>query len=202
MSGVIVMHGPSRSMVGLLAAALALVSGVWAGGPEQPGPERHRLDCGVNTLYLLHQSLGRPTTLEQLDALLPPRNAAGYSMAELARASRAAGVALEGVELDRRRGLRFSQPAIAYLHHERGGHFVLIRPVGTRGGMVQVIDPPRVPRVVDAGALAYRPGWTGRVLRPRPPWYRQPLPAVGLAAVVLGAAVWRLRAKPARQADP
>ena len=59
------------------------------------------------------------------------------------------GLALDGVRLgpgDPTPG----RPAIVFVRDEdKGSHFAVIRPVGSTGTMVQVIDPPGVPWIGD-----------------------------------------------------
>lgn len=111
-----------------------------AAGPE----EATRPDCGVNALFVLLRLEGVPVTLDRLEATLPRRQPDGYSMAELAAAARSLGLSLEGVRFDR--GDRPpDRPAIMFLKDGQGGHFAVLRPVGTTGTMVQVIDPLRRP---------------------------------------------------------
>jgi ABC-type bacteriocin/lantibiotic exporter with double-glycine peptidase domain len=157
-----------------------------ATGPD----ETSKLDCGVNALFILLRLEGRPVTLDRLVSALPARHADGYSMAELEAASRSFGLALEGVKFARG-DKALDRPAIAFLEDARGGHFAVLRPVGTTGTMVQVIDPPHVPWIADYGRVMTTPSWTGRLLVPRgSPFRRAVLPGSLAAAglIVLGVA--------------
>lgn len=152
-----------------LGLSLALTLAVSASQVVAEEPRPTNTDCGVYALFVLFEIQGRPVTLEALDRALPPRHPEGYSMAELARASRALGLTLTGSRFDRG-DAPLDGPAIAFVKEERAGHFVVLRPVGTTGTMVQVIDPPYAPRVVDVASLIGSAVWTGRVLtvdRPR-----------------------------------
>ncbi|MDR3623391.1 MAG: cysteine peptidase family C39 domain-containing protein [Paludisphaera borealis] len=152
-----------------------------AGLHVQADDERTKLDCGVNALFLLHRLEGRPVAVEQLLSKLPAHNPEGYSMAELAAASEALGLGLEGVRFAKG-DPHPDRPAIAFVKNARGGHFTVLRPVGTRGTMVQVIDPPAPPWVTDYDRLFIDGLWTNRILIPRPPWY-SPARATGRMAI-------------------
>jgi ABC-type bacteriocin/lantibiotic exporter with double-glycine peptidase domain len=130
--------------------------------------ERTKLDCGVNALFILLRLEGRPVSLDRLLDSLPPRHPDGYSMDELTAASRTLGLELEGI--------RFAKgdeppkrPAIAFVKDDRGGHFAVLRPVGTTGTMVQVIDPPSPPWIGDFDRIIGTKIWTGRILVAREP---------------------------------
>ncbi len=63
------------------------------------------------------------------------------------------------------------RPWIVHLKQSGHGHFLVVRPVGHSGRLVQVIDPPSLPEVVDVDALLARSDWTGLGLTPeRLPW--------------------------------
>ena len=143
-----------------IAIALVLISS------STPGAETARpatTDCGMHALFVLFQVEGRPVGLEQLDRALPPRRSEGSSMTELSRAAGALGLTLKGVRMGRN-DVPLDRPAIAFLKDAGAGHFVVLRPVGTSGAMVQVIDPPYAPRIVDYDWLFRGKLWTGRVL--------------------------------------
>lgn len=158
---------------------------------EVPEPnETVKVDCGVNALYVLLVLEGHNATLEQLTTALPARHPEGYSMAELAKASSTFGLELEGIRFAKgdKPPLR---PIIAFLKDVRGGHFAVLRPVGTTGTMVQVLDPPNAPWIGDYTQVMTAKPWTGRVLTPRAPWLsRNGLPillaAAGIIAIVFG----------------
>ncbi len=156
-----------------------------------------RPDCGVNSLFLLLEFEARPTTLDRLDRALPERRSDGYSMAELAAASRSLGLPLEGVDFGKG-DAALDRPAIAFFQDAQAGHFALLRPVGTR---VQVIDPPLVPRIVDYPDLFAARTWTGRLLLRRDPWpvrHRASLLAASASGALLALAWWRRRSRRAR----
>jgi len=122
-------------------------------------------DCGMNALYLLFRSMGEPTGLGEIEQALPERLEDGYLMAELADASRALGRPLRGLQIQPE-DLPLDRPAIAYLIVSGRGHFVVLNPVGQTGTMVQVLDPPNPPTVVDYDRLLSGPAWTGLLLIP------------------------------------
>ena len=149
---------------------------------DEPAPEP--IDCGTGSLFLLLRLNDRPAGLAEIEGALPTRDPRGHSMAELADASRALGLDLEGVALGNADRLP-DRPAIAFL--DRGGedHFVVLRPVGTTGTMIQVLDPPRTPRIADVATLRGEPQWSGRllVLASRLGWSA---PNLMIAASVIG----------------
>jgi ABC-type bacteriocin/lantibiotic exporter with double-glycine peptidase domain len=104
--------------------------------------------------------------LHGVESTLGRRHEAGYSLAELAQASQALGLTLDGVQVDSG-NIPLTRPAIGYFRGPFGGHYAVLRPVGVTGTMVQVIDPPNVPRVMDYQRLLSDNSWTGRLLTPR-----------------------------------
>ena len=158
---------------------------------------RLSLDCGQNSLFILLRLSGLEVSVDRLKSTLPPQHPSGYSMTELISAAEASGLGLEGVRFDK--GDRpLDRPAIMYLADGGGGHFAVIRPVGTTGTMVQVIDPPYAPRIVDTSRLFESGTWTGRVLIARDPWpsrNRSTLGAAigGFAVLAAGMGLWSRR---------
>ena len=140
--------------------------------PRRELQETTTLDCGVNALFVLLHLEGRPIPYDRLESALPHHRPDGYSMAELAAASASLGLPLDGVKFVK--GDRpLDRPAIAFFQNARGGHFAVLRPVGTTGTMVQLIDPPHVPTIVDYDRVLGLKGWTGRILVPSTPWYKK-----------------------------
>lgn len=169
-----------------LIVLLTLTVTAQAVGPE----DTTKLDCGVNALFVLLRLEGIPVTIDRLESSLPPRHRDGYSMEELSTAAWSLGLYLEGVRFaagDK----SLSRPAIAFLKDGKGGHFVVLRPVGTTGTIVQIIDPPNAPWLVDYDRVMRAKPWTGRILIPRAPWLsRIALPILlataGVIALMLG----------------
>lgn len=184
---------PRRGSRLALGLVLALVPATSSQGAETK--QETKLDCGVNALFLLLQFEGRPVTWDRLEAALPARHPDGYSMAELADAATSLGLGLEGVRFvqgDR----ALDRPAIAFIKDSRGGHFLVLRPVGTTGTMVQVIDPPHVPQIMDYERLFESRAWTGRILLPREPWLARhavPIVLAALCVPLVSFIVWHQR---------
>lgn len=165
--------------MGVLCFSLALICDLGIGAVESDQPPKP--DCGLNSLYILLRLQGRLVEFSSLESSLPTPQAEGYSMAELASASAALGSSLEGRRYSRVDG-PLDRPVIAYTREPEGGHFLVLRPVGTTGTMVQVIDPPHVPVIVDYDRVFASKSWTNRVLRPVDPWLsRHALPVCLLA---------------------
>jgi Peptidase C39 family len=148
--------------------------------------ETTTVDCGVNALFILLRLEGRSVTLDRLQSVLPARHPQGYSMAELAAAAGTLGLRLEGVRFTKG-DKALERPAIAFLKEANGGHFAVLRPVGTTGTMVQVIDPPAAPWIADYERIFSAKPWSGRVLVPRDGWaLRNAVPlAIGGTGLVL-----------------
>lgn len=150
--------------VGFLTAILA-----WNQLPSfGSGSEREetRLDCGVLALHTLLALEGRETTLGTIEAALPPSPVGGYSLAQLQDAARTCGLSLDGLQLAR--GKRApDRPALLHLKRGPHGHFVVVRPVGHSGQLVQVLDVAEEPFVTDAAEISASPEWTGLALVPR-----------------------------------
>ncbi len=186
MSASLPQRGPTLAGIGL-GLLLALVSIERARASASDGTTK--LDCGVNALFLLLRLEGRPVTLDRMELALPPQHKEGYSMSELAAAARSLGLDLDGVRFAK--GDRaLERPAIAFLQDAKGGHFAVLRPVGTTGTMVQVLDPPHSPWITDYDRLFAAKPWTGRVLLPRGPrLVRYAWPLLAAAACTILAAV-------------
>lgn len=127
-------------------------------------------DCGTNALFVLHRLENRSITLDKVTAVLPTRHPKGYSMRELSTASRSLGIDLEGVHFGNG-DKALTRPAIAFVEDKRGGHYAVLRPLGTTGTMVQLIDPPHAPWITDYATLFSSRNWTGRILIPRGTWW-------------------------------
>lgn len=144
---------------------VTLLVALAVGSPCRAAEEKARLECGIYSLYVLLRLEGLGADYGSLRAALPVTNPAGHSMAELRDAAATFGLGLDGRQLARGVGA-VDRPMIAYLGGGSKGHFVVIRPVGTTGSMVQVIDPPRSPWIGDLDQIATHKRWTGRVLVP------------------------------------
>jgi hypothetical protein len=140
-------------------------------------------NCGITSLYLLLELSGKPTDLSVIERMLPSHTTQGYSLAELQAAAHRRGLSVRGVRL-RRSDLPLDRPVIAYMRGPHTGHFVVLRPVGTTGTMVQIFDPPSPPRVLDYDRLLHHPGWTVRLLMPQTT-YEQLTPYVWIVLTIL-----------------
>jgi hypothetical protein len=113
-------------------------------------------------------------------------------MLEIRDASRALGLDLKGARL--RPGDRVpDRPILALLHDGPHGHFVVVRPVGHTGRLVQVIDGRRFPAVMDAAVLVSSPEWSGLVLVPRGSSWPRRVAMIAALAVALAMAVSLMR---------
>jgi Peptidase C39 family len=150
---------------GLSSARLAigLVLVLPAGARGQAGPATY--DCGVSALYALLRVEGRPTDLREVVSRLPQPDSVGHSMRDLRDASRACGLRLNGIRLDKN-GDAIDRPMLVFLKRGSHGHFVVIRPVGHTGKLVQVIDSVQGSEVMDKSDLIDSRDWTGLALVP------------------------------------
>ena len=73
---------------------------------------------------------------------------------------------------------------------------VLLRPVGMTGKMVQVLDPPSAPAVVDYEQLLSSQSWTGQILLQQTPrWWFNRWIWLGIpCALLLAGSVMRIAA--------
>jgi predicted double-glycine peptidase len=164
-----------------LVALFTLAATAGAAGPEQAT----ELDCGVNALFVLLRLEQRTVTLDRLRSALPARHPDGYSMAELASAARSLGLDLDGVRFAKG-DKALTRPAIVFLKEPRGGHFAVLRPVGTTGTMVQVIDPASAPWIADYDHVFSSNPWTGQILVPRDGWIVRNIPILaGIVGLIL-----------------
>ena len=177
---------PRRIGLRLVCSCGMLILALTTSGGAAERAATTTLDCGANALFVLFRLEGRPVALTQLERALPPRRTEGHSMAELASAAAALGLPLDGARFGKGDEV-LTRPAIAFFKSAEGGHFAVLRPVGTTGTMVQVIDPPHVPRFADYENLFAARSWTGRVLIRRDHWaVRNVLPLIlALGACIL-----------------
>ena len=126
-------------------------------------PSSDEKQCGVNALYIVAKLYDIPCDLESLSTQFPPGNPEGYSMQDVQTAASKIGIRLEGVKCNKE---AFPQNKIAIVRvtHEQSGHFIVVRPIGTTGKMVQVLDPLAEPYVIDVERLTNSEGWTGHLL--------------------------------------
>jgi Peptidase C39 family len=140
-----------------------------AGSVDAPS-EIVAYDCGTVALHALLAIEGCATRFDALQARLPAPSPQGYSMALLRDAAGTCGLSLTGVKLVAS-GRAPDRPALVFTKRGEHGHFLVVRPVGHSGKLIQIIDSTGDPIVMDAIDLYASPQWTGLALVPtRPDW--------------------------------
>lgn len=120
-------------------------------------------DCGTLSLYMLLSIEGRPTDLKVIESSLPAPHPKGYSMKDLREGARLCGLSLRGVEFGKSvTGL--DRPMVVLLRRKDHGHYVVIRPVGHSGKLIQILDSNKAPAIIDADILSNSSEWSGLVL--------------------------------------
>ncbi len=153
----------------LFGIAFSTAPGGWADDTGPPS-DIAKYDCGTIALHTLLALEGRSIRIETLRTRLPAPGPQGRSMAELRDAARACGLSLMGVKLARTDRAP-DRPALVFLNRDEHGHFLVVRPVGHSGKLIQIIDSTGDPMVMDATDLYASPRWTGLALLPvRPNW--------------------------------
>lgn len=111
-------------------------------------------DCGVNSLYLLLDLNGKRTSISHIKSLLPPARDNGYSLDDLRRAAKPCGLRLTGKIL-RLKETPLDRAVLAHLDTGviAGGHYVVLVPAGTTGKVVQLIDYPYAPKMLDYSSI-------------------------------------------------
>lgn len=154
-------------------AALALPCVLWIGFQTAAGdvikddrkPGFVDIPCGVSALFSLCRLEGNAVILTSVSKALPDHGIAGHSLAELKQAADALGLPLNGVRIEST-DWPLDRPALVHLDRKPHGHFVVIRPVGHSGRLVQIIDGVDEPEVVEVVRLFTSPEWTGAALVP------------------------------------
>lgn len=134
---------------------------------EREGDQPTTAGCGAMALYHLLRLEGRQAGLADIIRELGPMPPDGHSMAALADLAYRKGLPLRGEKLDLAR-VHLRSPALAYVREGEHGHFLVVRPVGHTGRLIQVLDSLAEPKVMDRAELRGAVGWTGIVLRRRP----------------------------------
>jgi len=169
--------------LGTLFLAVCTLSMVGEPTPEHDGSTGRAPNCGVQSLYLLCRLEGQPTTLSAI-VEQPTTRGTSLSMKQVSDAAAAVRLPVIGVKL-RTDGNALDRPALVFMNQRPHGHFVVIRPVGTSGRLVQVLDPNREPEVIDATDLYASPEWTGLALVPtRTNWWARGACLLGGAAAL------------------
>ncbi len=145
-----------------LMMVAGLSSGIRAGNEERSRPP---FDCGVLAIHTLSKLMGRPIELDLLRRHLPPTPPGGYSMKELRDAAGTCGLGLVGVRLTKDER-SIDRPMVLYLDRGEHGHFLVVRPIGHTGKLVQMIDSVSPPVVLDKTALLNTREWTDLALIP------------------------------------
>jgi ABC-type bacteriocin/lantibiotic exporter with double-glycine peptidase domain len=156
---------------------------------DQGPPKNETGDCGMFALYHLLHLTGRPTELDQIRSALPEPAHGGRSLLELRNAAAKCGLRLDAVVLPKRRSA-INGPTLLFVKEPKEGHFLVARPVGHTGTLIQVLDGDREPAVLDADWLFAAPSWTGLALVPRRTNYAVPA-AASFSAACLLVLVWR-----------
>jgi len=151
----------------MVGASLMLIALTLPGEPLADDGSRiaEPKDCGSLALYQLLRLEGRPIDLDRVAAALPVPGSEGLSFLDLRDAAGRLGLTLDAVALTKQRSA-IRTPALLFIKGDRHGHFLVVRPVGHTGNLVQIIDGERTPIVVDAARLFASTGWTGLALIP------------------------------------
>ncbi len=151
-----------------LIAIILICTSVFYETTQAPDPDRADAGCGPQTLYMLLRLQDRAVSMHEVRrALGPGRGAHGHSLGGLAKGSAGFGIPLDAVRLPRNERT-ITTAAIAFLKRNGVGHYVIVRPAGHSGTLIQVVDPADgQPAVVDYRDLVELPGWTGFALVPK-----------------------------------
>jgi hypothetical protein len=180
---------PRWARLVLLWGAVAVSWPGSAPGVEEP-PRMDSWDCGTVALYhLLHLS-GRFADLDELRSVMGAPGAEGHSFRELRQAAGHFGLPLDAIVLPKQRSA-IQGSVLLFVKLGREGHFLVVRPVGHTGHLIQVLDGDRPPTVIDAERLFDSPSWTGLALVPRRS-YHLVIAAVGTAFACMAALALRL----------
>jgi Peptidase C39 family len=119
-------------------------------------------DCGLLALYTLMRIHGRGVGLAEIQKHLGPPGQGGVSMRALLDASEVLGLPLSAVRYEP--GTPVREPALIFLSRAGRGHFMVVRPVGNSGELLQVSDGLAAPYVMEARKLYQLPYWHGLAL--------------------------------------
>jgi hypothetical protein len=155
------------SAIGALSLGLALscaTPAIMASVDEPTDSRCVEYDCGTLSLYTLLQLEGSTVNLRAVDGCLGCQPPTGFSIKQLRDAAGSLGMRLTAVRISNDGSL--DRPALLFSRSSSHGHFIVIRPVGHTGKLVQVFDSLRDPEVVDISVLVKSSGWTGYALIP------------------------------------
>lgn len=133
---------------------------------NQAGHESLMPDCGSMALYNLLNLTGHQTSIEEVLAALPQAGGDGRSLLELKQTASRLGLEIEGRLIEDRR-IAPTAPWIAFIDKQEHGHFLVVRPIGHTGRLIQILDGLAPPAVLDAADFFSGPEWTGMVLIPK-----------------------------------
>ena len=156
-----------RTLSLTLAITLAMARTWTVKGADDEPRGAPSTDCGLLALFCLLRSEGVPVDLAELEPRIGAPPEGGRSMRELREVAQGFGLQLVGVRLDGA-AEAMDRPMILHLNRGNHGHFVVVRPVGRSGKLVQVLDNGRPPMVIDAEELAGSKEWSGLALVPVP----------------------------------
>ncbi len=151
----------------ILASSLLTSRAVAAPAGPMAWPPRGAYPCGASALFALCDLEGVGAGIDEIDAMLGESPPSGHTMARLAEVSSRLGLELRGLRLGAG-DWPLEGPALAHIDRGGVGHYVVIRPVSTSPGFVQIIDPPRDPRLIEFDRLVKSPWWTGIALTQPP----------------------------------
>jgi ABC-type bacteriocin/lantibiotic exporter with double-glycine peptidase domain len=131
---------------------------------EDPSAKRHetQYECNTISLYMFYKINCIDIDINMIEGLLPPSTARGRNMEALVNASRTLGLPLEAVRFGPNEPIQ--EPSIILVRRSEHGHFVVVRPVGRSGKLLQVLDGYAAPRIVEATRVYQSPQWTGLAL--------------------------------------
>lgn len=157
-----------KRMLIWICAIMAVLMSCQGGMAQEVGDsfrQSAKADCGAQAVYLLLSLHHKPVVIEDVISSFVDEDSAGHSMLELAQASSRLGLPVVGKRYQP--GQTFpDRPVIAYLRLRDAGHFFVIRPVGATGTLVQILDPPHEPVIMELSELVKRDFWTGALLVP------------------------------------
>ena len=150
----------------LVTVVAGIAAGRIAGGAGERIVADPAIDRGPAALLALGAVEGREIDFNKLAARLPYRRE-GYSMKELRDVARSFGLKLAGEYVGKHAGL-IDRPMLAFIKDKDAKieHFLVVRPVGHTGSLVQLIDSNGPPRVIEKSELVASSQWTGIVLVP------------------------------------
>ncbi len=170
----------------LLAFAISNCSTYPDSASPDDDSQAAELDCGTMTLSVLLNLSGRRASFDEVSNSLSSASDHGHSLLDLQEVATRFGLHTTGYQWQDHRS-RPNKPCISLVRNFDGsGHFILLNPVGRSGTLVQIVDPPLHPRIVDFADLAEYYDWTGEILMPSPgvnPW----IVCLSLLAGVVGA---------------